>query len=145
MTDRIETAARRALLLQRLALAVFLLVWAVDKILRPEHAAGVFIHFYGLTVGHDVLAWIGVAEVVLIAAFALGLFKFWTYLAVFVFHLVSTVSSWKIYLALYGEGGSLLFWAAIPVLAAFWVQFALRDLDTVTVDDWLADRRAGRA
>ncbi len=144
MNDRIETAARRALLVQRLALAVFLLVWAVDKILRPEHAAGVFIHFYGMTIGHTALTWIGAAEVVVVIAFAVGLFKFWTYLAVFVFHLISTVSSWKIYLALYGEGGSLLFWAAIPVAAAFWVQFALRDLDTVTVDDWLADARAGR-
>ncbi|GIX16778.1 MAG: hypothetical protein KatS3mg119_0964 [Rhodothalassiaceae bacterium] len=145
MTDRIETAARRALLIQRLALALFLLVWAVDKIVNPGHAAGVFARFYGIDIAEGMSVWIGVAEVLLVAAFALGLFKFWTYLAFFVFHLVSTVSSWKIYLALYGEGGNLLFWAAIPVLAAFWVQFALRDLDTLTLDDWLADRRAGRA
>ncbi|RMF75334.1 MAG: hypothetical protein D6740_01065 [Alphaproteobacteria bacterium] len=144
MNDRIETAARRALFIQRLALSVFLLVWAVDKILRPEHAAGVFIHFYGITISHAALTWVGVAEVVLILAFAIGLFKFWTYLALFIIHFISTASSWKIYLALYGEGGSLLFWAAIPVLAAFWVQFALRELDTLTLDDWLADRRAGR-
>lgn len=145
MTDHIETAARRALFIQRIALALFLAVWAVDKIVRPVHASGVFAHFYGIDLAQEMSIWVGIAELLLIAAFALGLWKRWSYLLVFLFHLVSVVSSWKIYFALYGEGGNLLFWAAIPVLAAFWVQYALRDLDTLALDDHLADRAAGRA
>ncbi len=145
MTDRIETAARRALFVQRIALALFLAVWAADKIVRPAHAGGVFAHFYGIHLTEGASVWIGIAELLLVAAFAAGLWKRWTYLLVFLFHLVSTASAWRIYLALHGEGGNLLFWAAIPVLAAFWVQYALRDLDSLALDDHLADRAAGRA
>jgi hypothetical protein len=41
-----DTKLEASLLLMRLAIAAFLLVWAVDKVIAPEHAQAVFSHFY---------------------------------------------------------------------------------------------------
>jgi putative oxidoreductase len=41
-----DTKLEASLLLMRLAIAAFLLVWAVDKVVAPEHAQVVFSHFY---------------------------------------------------------------------------------------------------
>jgi hypothetical protein len=73
---------------------------------------------------------IGAGEMIILLAFVAGLYKRWTYAAVLLFHAVSTLSSFKQYLAPF-EGPNLLFFAAWPMLAACVALYLLRDLDTL--------------
>lgn len=122
-----------SLLSLRLGVFVVMFMWTLDKFLRPDHAAGIFAGFYGidgLDAGMSYL--IGSLEMVLLAAFVLGLARRWSYGLVMVIHAVSTFSSWKQYLAPF-EGPHLLFFAAWPMLAACLALYLLRDADRLTL------------
>lgn len=117
----------------RLGIAAVMLPWALDKLLRPEHAASVFAGFYGLPgLGQTAFVVIGIAQLLLVLAFLAGVARTWTYGALLLLHAVSTFSSWRQYLAPY-EGGNLLFFAAWPMLAACLALFLLRDRDRMAV------------
>ncbi len=121
----------RGLLALRLSVFLVMFMWTLDKFVNPEHASKVYEHFYGLSgVGGILMRAIGAAELVLLAAFLVGLWKRWTYGAVFLLHAVSTVASFKQYLAPW-EQGHLLFFAAWPMLAACYVLYVLRDEDVL--------------
>jgi hypothetical protein len=125
-----DTKLEASLLLMRLAIAAFLLVWAVDKVIAPEHAQAVFSHFYFSELSQPALKAIGIVQMVVIAAFAVGFARFWTYGAVLVMHTASTASSYAQLLNPWGgDRPQLLFWAAVPVLAAMIALFVLRDRD----------------
>lgn len=86
---------RLGLSLLGLRLTVFLvmLMWTLDKFIRPQHAAGVFEHFYALGgLGAVVFVILGVLELLLLLAFSLGRgapFQLWRRAAVARgFHLV---------------------------------------------------------
>lgn len=112
----------------RTTVFLVMLVWTLDKFLNPEHAGAVFENFYFLSgVGPGLLMAIGLVELVIIVLFLAGIAKTWTYGAVLVFHAVSTLSSWKMYLGF----DHLLFFAAWPMLAACFTLFYLRDQDTL--------------
>lgn len=122
--ERIATA----LVLLRLGVFVVMLMWTLDKFVNAAHASRVFAGFYGLAgFGPGLLAAIGAAELLLILAFVVGLWKRWTYGAVMVLHAVSTLSSYRQYLDPFDN---LLFFAAWPMLAACVALYLLRDLDT---------------
>jgi len=119
-----------ALLFLRLGVFIVILMWTLDKFVNPEHAAGVFENFYGLSGwGPTIFMVLGAIELVILVGFLIGYMKTWTYGFVLVIHAVSTLSTWKQYLNPF-EGPNLLFFAAIPMLAACWALFSLRDLDT---------------
>jgi len=125
-----DSKLEASLLLMRLAIAAFLLVWAMDKVIAPEHAQAVFSHFYFSELSQPALKAIGIVQMVVIAAFAVGFARFWTYGAVLVMHTASTASTYAQLLNPWGgEGPQLLFWAAVPVLAAMIALFVLRDRD----------------
>jgi putative oxidoreductase len=90
----------------------------------------VFLTFYflgGLDAG--ALRLIGLAELALLLAFLLGVWKRVSYGLVFVFHAVSTLASYRQYLDPFEN---LLFFAAWPMLAASYTLYILRDFDTIT-------------
>lgn len=117
-----------ALLLLRVGVFIVMLVWTLDKFINPAHAAGVFEHFYFIRgLGTTVITAIAISELLIILAFVLGLWKFYTYGFVLVAHGISTLSSWK----QYSTDINLLFFAAWPMLAACAALFLLRDLDTL--------------
>lgn len=122
-----------ALLLLRLGVFIVILMWTLDKFVNPAHSAGVFENFYGLSGwGPTVFMIIGALELVLLIGFVIGFQKRITYGLVFLIHAVSTISTWKQYLDPFNN---LLFFAAIPMLAACWALYSLRDMDTrFTVD-----------
>lgn len=124
-----DTTLEISLLLVRLAVAAFMLVWAIDKVVSPEHAQGVFTRFYFWTPSTPVLLALGIAQIVIVLAFAGGFARVWTYGAVAVMHAVSTLSTWSRLLNPWGTGAQPLFWAAVPVLAAVIALFLLRDRD----------------
>ncbi len=128
-TDRLPLV----LLLLRLAVFLVVLMWTIDKLLRPEHTAKIFANFYFIVgLGNLPLYLIGVLELALLGGFLLGFKKRATYGAVLVLHGVSTFSSFKQYLAPF-EGPNLLFFAAWPMLAACFALYSLRGLDTMWV------------
>lgn len=116
-----------SLLLLRLGVLMVMVPWTLDKLLDPEHAAGVFGKFYrlpGMEAGFFYV--VGALQMLILVGFALGYFKTWTYGLVLAMHAVSTLSSWQMYLA-----PNLLFYAAWPMLAACVVLFLMRELDTL--------------
>ncbi|MEO8802730.1 MAG: hypothetical protein ABI304_09880 [Rudaea sp.] len=120
---------RACLLILRATVVVVMLAWTFDKFIRPEHAAGILQHFYGLAgVAIKPVYLIAVAELILIALFAAGVFKIWTYGLVALLHAASTLSSYHQYLHPF-EHSNLLFFAAWPMLGACLVLFILRDED----------------
>lgn len=115
----------------RISIFLVMFMWTIDKLIRPEHAAGVFENFYFLSgVGNSPMYTIAAAELLLLFAFLLGIKRKFTYGAVLVFHGISTLSSFKQYLSPF-EGASLLFFAAWPMLAGCYLLFMFRDQDNL--------------
>lgn len=126
-----ETKLPLALLTLRLTVFLVMLVWTLDKFLAPGHAAAVFEKFYFMKgLGSAVMLAVGVIELVIIVGFLLGYAKRFTYGAVFVFHAVSTLASFPMYL---NPAQGRLFYAAWPMLAACFALYLLRDRDTMLV------------
>jgi len=126
-----------ALLVLRVTVFVVMLVWTIDKFVRPAHAISVYEHFYFLRgLGPAVIYSIGVAELILLIGFLIGFTPRFTYGVVLLLHAVSTFSSFHQYLHPY-EGPNILFFAAWPMLGACFALYYLRDLDTL----WTVPRR----
>lgn len=116
-----------ALLALRLGVFIVMIMWTLDKFVAPDHSAGVFANFYGISgLGAGTFYLIGAIELVIVIAFVLGVARRWTYGLVFVLHAVSTLSSFPMYLGF----DNLLFFAAWPMLAACFALYLLRDHDT---------------
>lgn len=120
-----------ALLVLRLTVFLVMLMWTIDKFVRPEHAASVFEHFYALRgVGPTIIYSLAGLELVLLIAFVLGIAPRLTYGLVLLLHAFSTFSSFRQYFAPF-EKVNLLFFAAWPMLAACFALYYLRDFDTI--------------
>ncbi|MDQ6656030.1 MAG: hypothetical protein M3Y80_09485 [Verrucomicrobiota bacterium] len=124
--DRISTV----LLVLRLSVFAVMLMWTIDKFVRPEHAVSIFDHFYFIKgVGATIVYALAVAELLLLAAFVAGLARRITYGLVLLLHGLSTFLSYGQYLHPF-EKANILFFAAWPMLAACFALYYLRDLDT---------------
>ena len=115
-----------ALLALRLSIALVFIMWALDKVLVPEHAMKVFSGFYGLDISSGFSVALGIAQLVFIGVFLAGLWKNLTYLAILVLHSGSTFSSFAKYLDPFNN---LLFFTAWPMLAACFALYLLREHD----------------
>jgi hypothetical protein len=123
-----------ALCLLRLSVFLVMLMWTLDKFLRPEHAASVFGHFYAVTgLGASTFQALGAMELLLLLAFVTGFARRLSYGAVLLLHAGSTIASWHQYLHPY-EGVNLLFFGAWPMLAACVALYLLRESDSMTID-----------
>jgi putative oxidoreductase len=118
-----------ALLLLRLSVFMVMFVWTVDKFIEPQHASKVMAAFYSISGVGDVLVYLlGVIELAIILAFVLGFAKRWSYGLVLLLHATSTLASYQKYLNPL-QPPNLLFFAAIPMLAACFVLYYLREAD----------------
>ncbi|MEE8429093.1 MAG: hypothetical protein V3S33_06280 [Gammaproteobacteria bacterium] len=91
-TDRIPLA----LFTLRVGVFVVMLMWTLDKFIRPEHAATVYETFYQIDGLSSVLSYlIGGFELLILAGFIVGYKKQWTYLAVLILHGISTLSTYQ--------------------------------------------------
>lgn len=119
-----------ALLFLRLSVFFVMLMWTLDKFIRPGHAAAVFTKFYFIDgLGHPIIYILGAIQLAVIIGFVLGWKKSFTYAAVLFFHAISTFSAFKQYFSPFANG-NLLFFAAWPMLAACFTLYYLRNLDT---------------
>ncbi|MEG3190942.1 MauE/DoxX family redox-associated membrane protein [Lysobacter sp. D1-1-M9] len=122
-----------SLLMLRLGVFVVMLVWTLDKFVRPDHTADVFSGFYGISGLDAQIAYVlGALELVLLLAFVVGFARRWSYGIVLVLHGVSTFSTWSHYFEPF-EGSNLMFFAAWPMLAACAALYLLRDSDSYTL------------
>jgi putative oxidoreductase len=120
-----------ALLVLRVTIFLVMLIWTIDKFVRPSHAISVYEHFYFLRgLGPAIIYSIGLAELVLLIGFVIGFAPRVTYGLVMLLHAVSTFSSFRQYLHPF-EGPNILFFAAWPMLGACFTLYYLRDLDTI--------------
>ena len=129
-----------ALLILRLGLGAFLLLFGIDKFVAPETTVDVFTHFYGLVVSHGMVLAAGALEMLLGLAFLAGWWKTLSYGLGLLLHAVSTLATYRELLSPFGANH--LFLAAVPVLAAFITLFLLRRHDTLTL--WSAGQAAPR-
>ncbi len=131
-----------SLLMIRAGIATVFLMWTIDKFINPGHAAAVFKKFYMIPSLSNVAAYvIGGMQMVIILAFLAGYLRTWTYGIVLGLHAISTFSSWGKYIDPWTYP-NLLFFAAIPMLAACVALWLLRDLDTYSVDALLTKKPA---
>jgi hypothetical protein len=120
-----------ALLVLRVTVFVVMLIWTIDKFVRPAHAISVYEHFYFLRgLGPAVIYSIGIVELVLLIGFVIGFAPRLTYGLVLLRHAISTFSSFQQYLHPF-KGPNILFFAAWPMLGACFTLYYLRDLDTL--------------
>lgn len=129
-TSDLETRLGRALLVMRLSIAAFLLVWVADKFLVPEHAQRVFEAFYSTSPSSGMLLAAALAQLLVVLGFTVGAFKTYSYGAILLMHAASTVVSWKMLINPLVVP-NILFWAGIPVLGAIIALFMLREYDTL--------------
>lgn len=127
----IEKPLKTSLFLLRAGVFIVFFMWTLDKFINPGHTAAVFANFFyfdGVTTG---LAYaLGAVQAVLVFAFLLGVKKQYTYGALFVMHLASTLVSFGRYLDPWSNP-NLLFFAAWPMLAALAALYLLREEDTL--------------
>src|SRR6266850_1434415 len=103
---------RLPLFLLRIGVFIVMLMWTLDKFVRPGHAAGIFKKFYGIDgISPTVFYVIGALELLFLVGFVTGTAKRYTYGLVLL--------------------DNLLFFAAWPMLAACITLYLLRDLDTL--------------
>lgn len=133
----LEDRLPAALLVLRATLGVFMLLWAVEKFVRPGTSAQIWESFYGIGLPAGLSPWLGAAELLLVAAFLAGAWRRWSYGLVLLINLASIGSTWPQLLSPY-EGSNHLFLAGIPVLGAFVALYLLREWD---VYSWDAKRR----
>ncbi len=118
-----------ALLILRIGLAVFLLLFGVDKLVAPVTTADVYARYYGLAVSPEFVYVAGTLEILLGFALLAGAWKTAIYGLGLLLHTVSTLATYQELLSPFGANH--LFIAAIPVLAGFIVLFLLRRNDTL--------------
>ena len=107
MTDQ-DKKLQVSLLFLRLSVFLVMFMWTIDKFINPGHAAKVYESFYHIAGLQSVVMYgIGVIEIIILLLFLAGFQKRYSYGAVLIFHSVSTLSSFKQYLAPF-EGGRLV-------------------------------------
>ena len=120
-----------ALLLLRLTVFLVMFMWTIDKFVEPQHASRIMAEFYLLGgIGSALVYLLAAIELVVILAFVVGFAKRWSYGLVLLLHAISTLASYRKYLSPF-QPPNLLFVAAIPMLAACFVLYYLRDADVL--------------
>jgi putative oxidoreductase len=139
-----HTSPQFALLMIRIGFGLFLLVWALNKLVNPQGTAGIFANFYGWSeLGASMSFALGLLQMALAALIMSGTFKTVSYGAGLLVHGASTVSTLPHLLLPFAEGSNLLFWASVPVLFGALGLFLSRQADTLlSLDAWRDGDRA---
>ena len=130
-----------SLVILRVALGVFLLVWGRGKFFLTPRSIAIYDYFYGITASEAFAYSLGGLESLLALAIMIGAFRRWSYGIGLLAHSATTVATFRLIVdpwgLISGEPQHLYF-AAIPILAGFIVLYLLRDLDYFSFDGWRA-------
>lgn len=121
-------STRTALLLLRIGLFLFMMIWAVEKFVRPEAFQNIFGNFYGIDAGNGLIYAFGAVQVLILLLFVCGSFKAVSYGLVMAMNLITLMVSYRQILSPF-EGGNHLFAASIVVAAASIALFLARTDD----------------
>jgi uncharacterized membrane protein YphA (DoxX/SURF4 family) len=132
MTPPPQTLAL-ALIMMRVTLGIFFLQWGIEKFVVPATTTGIFRNFYGLTVDGVVPSLLGGAQILLSLALIAGFVPRVTYGLVAVLHTVTVLVTIPRLLNPWNPVSNHFFIAGVPILAAFYALYLLRDADLYTV------------
>jgi len=122
-----------ALLIMRLSAAIFLGLWATLKFHHPEWTQNIFkgayrIEFFEVT---NAMAYtFGILQLMIVVAFAIGLWRFWTYGLMMLMSAAGVIGSLGSFAAYMNYPKNLML-TSIPTLGALIALFILRDLDNL--------------
>lgn len=116
------------LLLLRLGLGMFLVLWSIDKIISPQVSVELFSHYYFLSITSSLVMIIGSLELALSLFYIFGMYKTWTYGLALVIHSFATAARFNELLMPFGDNH--LFISYLPLLCAFGSLFLMRHFDT---------------
>lgn len=123
-----------SLLIIRLTIAAFFTAWSSLKFYRPEWFENVFTNMYGLDfVTQDLSTYVGIVQLLLVAVFALGLWRTLSYGSLMLMQGAGVIGSLP-NLMTYTNYPNNLMWAAVPALGAAVALFIMRHDDEISVD-----------
>jgi putative oxidoreductase len=128
LTMTFDRKLQISLLALRLGVATVMFMWAWDRVTNYAHNAKVTSHYYHLDLSQPVLTGLGIVQLAILTGFLLGRAKTLTYGYVLLAHLGATIASAHQMLPPY-ERHQLLYFGALPMLAACLALFLLREED----------------
>ena len=87
-----------ALLIMRLGLAWFILLWAAHKIITPKQYQNLARHFDGVDVSFAQIYGMAAFQITVCVLVALGLFRIFSYSALLVMHFFTVTRRWEKFL-----------------------------------------------
>lgn len=127
----------KSLLLLRISLGVFLVVWGLDKLVDVKHGIGVSDWLYfGLFSNQLLMQAFGVAEIAVGLLIVLGLARRFTYPVLLAITGVTLLGVWKSIIDPWGwwmEGTNALFYPSIIIFAGALVLWAFQDDDQLVL------------
>lgn len=125
----LESRLALALLVLRITLGVFFLQWGIEKFVVPATTLATFRNFYGINFGAYVPPILGVLQVLIALALLVGYQPRITYGTVLLLHGVTVIVSIPRILSPWNPVSNHFFIAGVPILAAFFALYLLRDWD----------------
>ena len=139
MSDR-DRRLQVGLLVLRLTLGIFFLQWAIEKFVNPGRTLRIFGHLYQTTLPLELVPIMGILKTALALVLLAGAFRRLTYGIAFVLHLVSVCVTWPLLINPYDPTThNHVFLTGVPVLAALWLLYLVREKDAFSFDGWRAD------
>lgn len=143
MLDEHRGKIAQTLLLLRLALGYVLVQGLMERFVAV-FVAGEAYNFYGVPVSFEWMITLFAMELFLSMSFIVGFWQGFTYFVVFTIQVVDVGSEVQ-RLPNPFLGMNEVLAAGAPLLAAYWVMFVLRELDTISLDMWRLDRKQRRS
>ena len=130
-----------ALLILRLSLGLFLLLWALEKFILPQTTEQIWASFYRIPISGTIVTILAILQTLLAIALIVGFLRPITYGIALGINAVTFISTWQQLLDPWGlasgEAVNHLFLAGIPVLAGFIALYILHPWDMWSIDGWL--------
>ena len=138
---RFKKRLSMSLLILRLSLGLFLLLWALEKFILPETTEQIWANFYKIPISGAIVTILAILQTLLAIALIIGFLRPLTYGIALGINGITFISTWQQLLDPWGlaSGQSVnhLFLAGIPVLAGFIALYMLHPWDCWSVDEWL--------
>ena len=130
------SSTQKGLATLRIGLFLFMMVWTVEKFVRPEAFQSIFGSFYGFNAGHALIYLIGAAQLAILVLFVVGKFKTVSYGLVMLMNVMTLLVSYRQILAPYEGSTNHLFVASIVIAAGSVALFLSRNDDHfLTISD----------
>jgi putative oxidoreductase len=140
--DQPNKQAAIGLLVLRLTLGYFLLLWSLEKLLVPRASIGIAKAFYGVQLPVWGSHALGIAEMILALALLFGAWRTVTYALALAVHTITVLVSWRrMFDPMALIGANHLWISTWPTWGGFVALFLMRGWDAYSVDGWRRTRR----